>query len=173
MKRLRALWTDFWDWYQQHYRVNITIAAALFGLQVIHLVWLFCEVIWDRLFGESLIRLEGPFQVLIVLVDFTEVPALIGVSLVYVNELRQGFAWKPILFLVFLNSQWLHLFWITDEFVLSSFSGGATALPTWLAWVAILIDYAEVPVIVDTLRKMFASRREGRLGALMRDDVRD
>ena len=28
------------------------------------------------------------------------------------------------------------------------------ALPAWLAWVAIGIDYLELPVIVDTIKKL-------------------
>ena len=171
MRTLKALWADFWDWYQQHYRLNITVAATLFALQLVHLTWLLSEVIWARLFGDPLVHLGGIFRVFIVLVDYTEVPALIGVSLIYVNELRQGFSWKAVLFLFFLNSQWLHLFWITDEFVVGAFGGAGVALPAWLAWVAILIDYAEVPVIIDTFRKMLAARREGRLAGFMRDDL--
>ena len=73
--------------------------------------------------------------------DYTEIPALISVSLVYLNELRKGFAWRPVLFLVLLSSQWLHITWITDEFVVQSSAGSGTSLPIWLAYVAILIDY--------------------------------
>ena len=96
--------------------------------------------------------------------DYTEIPALIAVSLVYVNELRRGFAWKPLLFLLFLNSQWLHIFWITDEYVAAELGGGSGAsLPGWLAWVAILIDYLELPVIYDTLKRLAIAVRERRL----------
>ena len=42
-----------------------------------------------------------------------------------VNELRRGFSWRALLFLAFLNSQWLHIFWITDEFVVESNGGDA------------------------------------------------
>jgi hypothetical protein len=91
----------------------------------------------------------------ILLVDYTEIPALMAVSLVYVNELRSGFSWRPLLFLAFLNSQWLHIFWITDQYVSNELAGRAavSSLPGWLAWVAILIDYLELPVIYDTFRR--------------------
>lgn len=73
------------------------------------------------------------------------------------------------MFLFFINSQWLHIYWITDEFVLEHITRhvGPSILPVWLAWVAILIDYLELPVIVDTLRKFFASlKKEGITTAL-------
>jgi hypothetical protein len=117
------------------------------------------------------IELEGAFRWLIVLVDYTEIPALLSVSLVYVHELRTRFSWKAVLYLAFLNSQWLHIFWITDEFVVTTNEGGATALPTWLAYVAILIDYLEVPVIVDTIRKLVVSIRRDRLSTFLREDL--
>ncbi|MBI3255992.1 MAG: hypothetical protein HYZ63_03405, partial [Candidatus Andersenbacteria bacterium] len=69
-----------------------------------------------------------------------------------------------VVYLVFLNTQWLHLFWISDEFVIHTFLGephGGTILPTWLAWVAIMIDYLEVPVIIDTLRKVGRALKKG------------
>ena len=67
---------------------------------------------------------------------------------------RRGFALKPVLFLLFLNSQWLHIFWITDEFVVASNQNANTgSLPAWLAYVAILIDYLELPVMYDTLKR--------------------
>jgi hypothetical protein len=171
---VKGYWQDFWDWYERNYRINVTVAAVLFTLQIVHLIWLFGEVVWAKATGAPLFELTGFWQWLIVLVDYTEIPALITVSLVYVNELRSdGFAWKPVIFLILLNSQWLHLFWITDEFVVGSFAGAVIQLPAWLAWAAILIDFAEVPVIIDTLRKMAVALREGRLGDFAKTDLRD
>ena len=165
----------FWDWYERHYVLNVTIAAALFALQIVHLVWLTLDPLWAKVFGDPLIVVEKPYSWPLLLVDYTEIPALIMVSLVYINELRRGFALKPVLFLLFLNSQWLHIFWITDEFVTSEFNGGtaATSLPTWLAWVAIMIDYLELPVIFDTLKKFAVSIREQRVGEFLREDFRE
>jgi hypothetical protein len=106
------------------------------------------------------------------LVDYTEIPVLVSVSLVYLNELRDGFAWKPVLYLVFLNSQWLHIFWITDEFVVASNDGGAAVgMPTWLAYVAIGIDYLELPVIYDTVRRMLVALRDRRFGPFLREET--
>jgi hypothetical protein len=46
-------------------------------------------------------------------------------------------------------------------------------LPIWLAWIAIGIDYLELPVIYDTLRKFLVSIREQRVGAFLREDLRE
>ena len=158
---------DFWRWYERHHTLNVAIAAALFALQLVHLVWLTGEPLAERVFGEPLFHLEAPLRWLIILVDYTEIPALISVSLIYINDLRkQGASLKPILYLLFLNSQLLHIFWITDEFVVSSGAGATSSLPVWLAYVAILIDYLELPVIYDTIRRAgrHASRRRPRGG---------
>ena len=149
-------WQRFWGWYDRNYRLNVTVASVLFLLQLAHLYWLGADPIATRLSGHGLLHLHGLVQWLIFFVDYTEIPALLAVSLVYVNELRRGFAWRPLLFLFFLNSQWLHIFWITDEYVAQS-----SGFPGPLAWVAILIDYLELPVIYDTLKRLwfaFANR---------------
>lgn len=153
----------FWAWYERHYVVNLTIATLLFAIQLVHLFWLATHVIALRLFGVSFFETSSLFQTVIVLVDYTEIPALISTTFVYLYDLRKRFSWKALLFLVFLNSQWLHLFWITDEFVLDQFQGRPTdtVLPVWLAWVAILIDYLELPVIVDTFVKLGKTLRKG------------
>lgn len=93
-----------------------------------------------------------------IVVDYTEIPAIILTSLVYVNEFREKRNAKSIFYLFFLNSQWLHIFWITDEFVITQFTGATfVMMPVWLSWLAIAIDYLELPVIYDTLKKFFAS----------------
>ncbi|MBA3264598.1 MAG: hypothetical protein H0T69_19445 [Thermoleophilaceae bacterium] len=165
--RAARVWQRFWAWYERDYLLNVSIASLLFLLQLVHLSWLGADPIAQRLTEQSLFSLHGPLQYLVWLVDYTEIPALIAVSLVYVNELRRGFSWKPLLFLVFLNSQWLHILWITDEYVAGELSpgGAGSSLPGWLAWVAILIDYLELPVIYDTLKRLATAVRQRRLPA--------
>lgn len=158
--------TSFWAWYERNRRLNITIAAGLFILQLFHLYWLTVEVVLHRLFGLTGLWLDLPWlNLLITLVDYTEIPALITTSLVYINELRQGknSRLKPLLYLLMLNSQWLHLFWITDEFVIDHFANvdAGTVLPHWLAWVAIGIDYLELPVILDLFIKLYRDLKKG------------
>lgn len=110
-----------------------------------------------RLVGESLFDISEIAEWIILLVDYTEISALIFVSLIYLNDLKKNITWKPLWFLIFLNIQWLHIFWITDEIVIAKFTGDpeTTILPTALAWLAILIDYLELPVIFDTIEKSF------------------
>ncbi len=172
MQLLRDAMRDFWRWYERHYALNVAIAAGLFLLQLVHLVWLTGQPLADRVLGEALFDVEGPLRWAIVLVDYTEIPALLSVSLVYVNDLRrQGLSTKPVLYLLFLNSQWLHIFWITDEFVVAAGSGESTALPVWLAYVALLIDYLELPVIYDTVRRLAVSLREDGVAGLTRESA--
>src|SRR6266511_4205914 len=135
---VRGMWNRFWRWYERHYLLNVSVAAGLFVLKLVHLYWLAASPIAMRLAGESFFEPSGAVQFAIFFVDSTEIPALMAVSLVYVNELRAGFAWRPLLFLAFRNSQWLHIFWITDQYVSNELAGRAavSSLPGWLAWVA-------------------------------------
>jgi hypothetical protein len=167
---VRRLPRRFWAWYERHYALNVGLAAVLFAVQIVHLIWLTGDVVLLRLTGESYLPIGGFVRALVVVVDYTEIPALIGTSLIYLNDLRKGWNRRSFLFLLFLNSQWLHIFWITDEFVVGELSGGASALPTWLAWVAIAIDYLELPVIVDTFRRFGAALRQGGVGTFLRDE---
>ena len=152
---MSKLFENFWQWYEKHYTLNVTIAAILFTLQLIHLYWLTTHVVFFRLFGINLFSPPPFWETIIILVDYTEIPALITTSLVYINELRKKYQLKSVLYLIFLNSQFLHIFWITDEFVEGRLTGApeATILPLWLAFIAIAIDYLELPVIFETLAK--------------------
>lgn len=163
----------FFTWYERHYLLNVTVATGLFLLQIAHLYWLTADVVAERLFGRSFADLHGFFHYLIVVVDYTEIPALVSVSLVYVNELRKQFQRTSGLYLLFLNSQWLHIFWITDEFVVAELtgSGHGTSLPVWLAWLAILIDYLELPVIVSTVGKFVTALRERRVLEFLHEEL--
>ena len=48
-----------------------------------------------------------------------------------------------------LAVQVFHIFWLTDEVVYDTFFGASSAveIPYYGAWIAILIDYLELPVI--------------------------
>ncbi|PCI19069.1 hypothetical protein COB64_04380 [Candidatus Wolfebacteria bacterium] len=147
----------FWKWYERNLLLNTVIAASLFFWQLIHLYWLFDNVILFQIFGASNFNVTGIWESIIIIFDYVEIPSIIIVSIFYINELRKGFSWKPVLFLIFLNIQWLHLFWITDQFVIDQLINPEhqPILPMWLAWVAIFIDYLELPVIYDTMKKAF------------------
>src|SRR3989338_2693864 len=128
----------FWQWYERHYLLNIGIATGLFLLQTIHLIWLFGDIIIFKITGHALFGVNGFSEIALIVVDYTEIPALISVSVVYIHELSKTFSWKSVFYLFALNIQWLHLFWITDEFVVQTFTGGEI-LPVWLIWVCLFV----------------------------------
>lgn len=153
----------FWEWYNKHLALNTAVAAGLFLLQLVHLYWLSADVVATRLTGRSFFELTGIWHWFILVVDYTEIPAILGTSLVYLNEVRQGKKLHGLLYLFFINSQWLHIFWITDEFVIEAFTQrNGTVLPFWLTWVALAIDYLELPVIFDTAKKTFNLTKQGK-----------
>jgi hypothetical protein len=144
----------FWSWYEANIALATSVAAVLFGLQLAHLYWLTADVVLFRLTGVSYFDPSPIVRWVILVVDYLEIQAIVSVSLVYFNDFRRGERARALLFLALVNSQWLHLFWITDEFVLAQFGVGGLGLPGVLAWLAIGIDYLELPVIVDTLRRL-------------------
>lgn len=158
----------FWSWYDKNKTANLGIAALLFALQLVHLYWLTTNVLTVKLFDKSFFQPGEFWQVAILIVDYLEIPAIITTSLFYLNELRIGSKFKNLWFLFFINSQWLHILWITDEFILGHlFNHQGSNFPLWLATFAILIDYLELPVIFDTLKKFSTSlRQNGLLPAL-------
>ena len=186
-QKIKVAFASFWRWYERHYQINVAIATGLFALQVVHLYWLATDVIALRAMGTSFFPDLDWLRYLIIIVDYTEIPALISVSLLYINELRKKFSWRSVLFLILLNSQWLHLFWITDEFVVNRIGvepvgpvhdhGGAelnhTVLPVWLAWVAILIDYLELPVMIDTIKKFVRGLRRSEVSMSVNETLAD
>ncbi|HYE22768.1 MAG TPA: hypothetical protein VD998_04235 [Verrucomicrobiae bacterium] len=149
------MFNKFWGWYERNYKFNLVFTSFLFLLQIFHLYWLFTEVILFRLTGRSFFFLEPIWGQLSILFDYSEIPALISTSILYIHFLRQKFTYKSLLYLIFINIQWLHLFWITDEYVFEHLveQGDLIEFTPWLAWVAIAIDYLELPVIYDTLKE--------------------
>lgn len=155
----------FWRWYERYYLLNLSVATALFLLQAFHLYWLFTDVILERLLGRSFFIFPRELWPIYVFIDYTEIPAIITTSAVYLHSLGKRNTVQAWLALAALNIQWLHLFWITDEIVVQNLSGNPlVGLPAWLAWIAILIDYLEVPVMIDTVRRLVNEIRDLRMG---------
>jgi hypothetical protein len=154
----------FWSWYQRNYLAVLVLTTGVFLLQLFHLYWLFTDVVLQRLFGHSFYpqgTVAHTVGVASLIADYLEIPTLISASLLYINELRKRFSWIAIGYLLLLNTQWAHILWITDEVVVQTFTGAD--LLQWnfvLAWIAILIDFLEIPVIVDTLRRVWRERHE-------------
>jgi hypothetical protein len=158
----------FWNWYKNNLALNQAIVAVLFGWQLLHLYWLSTHVLAFKILGYSLFNPSEFYQYLLVIADYFEIPALISGTLLYFHSIKEGSVKKNLTFIILINSQWLHLLWLTDEFVLDHFRGEHSYLPIWLAptpnnvvvwglaWIAIFIDYLELPVIFDTIKKTIA-----------------
>lgn len=148
----------FWAWYERNYKIQIRITTALFLLQIVHLIWMTTNIVMTKITGFTFF--PKSLEPILGIVDYTEIPALISVMIVYINDIRKGKATsKTWLYIILLNSQWLHLFWITDEVVAAYFLGNAPIpFSPILAWVAIFIDYLELPVMYDTIKRSISNR---------------
>ena len=59
-----------------------------------------------------------------------------------------------------LAVQVVHIFWITDEVVYNSlFNYSFIEIPYVLSWIAILIDYLELPVMVDLFYRIIKKEK--------------
>ena len=143
----------FWHRYEN---LNLRIAFALISLQLIHLYWLTADVVIQRITGESVLGVPqgSPLFIFFIVIDYVEIPALIAGLTYYALSIykhEKNFI-KNSLLLSMLAIQVFHIFWITDEVVYDSFFGspaGSVEIPYYAVWVAILIDYLELPVIFD------------------------
>ncbi len=143
---------NFWDKYEH---LNLKIALTLMGLQIVHLFWLTTDVVIPRIFETNALFPEFLIPVLI-FVDFIEIPALITGGTFYIISTLRNKSNRPknILLFIALIIQIIHIFWITDEFVVKALTGTTLLMfPLYFAWIAILIDYLELPVIFDLLNR--------------------
>ncbi len=149
---------DFWHKYEN---LNLKIAFVLISLQIIHLYWLTTDVVLLRIFGESFFAFPEIPLPLFIIIDYLEIPALFaGLTFYSLTLYRRRKLDKNLLFLIFLGVQVLHLFWITDEIVYEIlFDVVPIQLPIYIAWIAILIDYLELPVMGDLFYKVFRRKR--------------
>jgi len=159
VRAVRALSDRFWRWYRRHYVATLVVTTALFLLQLFHLYWLFTDVVLTRLTGHSSFAFPAGGLLLYVLIDYLEIPTHLSGMVLYGYEFRRGIRLKSLVFFVLLQLHWVHLLWITDDVVVNTFT--EHTLLTWTglaAWVAIGIDYIEVPIIVDRLRQVYLER---------------
>lgn len=142
----------FWHRYEN---LNLKIAFVLISLQLIHLYWLTADVVVKRITGESALGLppSGPLLAFFIVIDYIEIPGLAAGLTYYALSIykHEKGSTKNALLLAMLAVQVFHIFWITDEVVYEAFFGSSSALeiPYYAAWIAILIDYLELPVIGD------------------------
>ncbi|MBI2356110.1 MAG: hypothetical protein HYV13_02815 [Candidatus Doudnabacteria bacterium] len=150
------MFNKFWVWYQRHYLLNLSVATGLFLLQIFHLYWMLTDVVLLKLTGQSYFGLSDIWGIISTFIDYSEIPAIISTSILYIHLLRERWTAKNFLYLLFLNVQWIHILWITDEVVIERFATHIELFhwPLIAAWVAILIDYLELPVIWDTSKRL-------------------
>ena len=97
---------------------------------------------------------------LFILVDYIEIPALVsGITFYSFSFFKHG-SRKDLVFLILLSVQVVHIFWLTDEIVVESFGGDLVRFPVYIAWIAILIDYMEIPVMIDLFYKVFKIKND-------------
>jgi hypothetical protein len=151
---------DFWTKYES---LNLKITFILISLQILHLYWLTADVVLQRIAGESYLGLPRILLPLFIVVDYVEIPALVsGITFYLFSIFKRGsHSRKNVVFLLLLAIQVVHIFWITDEIVYESLlDNDLVIFPVYAAWTAILIDYLEIPVMVDLFYKTFKIKRD-------------
>jgi hypothetical protein len=151
---------DFWTKYES---LNLKITFILISLQILHLYWLTADVVLQRIAGESYLGLPRILLPLFIVVDYVEIPALVSGITFYLFSIfkRRSHSRKNVVFLLLLAIQVVHIFWITDEIVYESLlDNDLVIFPVYAAWTAILIDYLEIPVMVDLFYKTFKIKRD-------------
>jgi hypothetical protein len=151
----------FIDFYHRYENLNLKITFFLISLQVLHLYWLTTDVVLQKLFGHSFFLVPKSFLPIFVVIDYIEIPALISGLIYYAYSVRRNksSARRSYLFLGLLAVQVIHIFWITDEVVYDSFFNSSfIELPVVLSWIAILIDYLELPVMADLFYKVIKKK---------------
>jgi hypothetical protein len=120
------------------------LSAGLFLTQLVHLTWMTTYAVPVHLGHHPL---WSPPAAPLAMADYLELPAIAAASILYIRT-RQ---WRMLLL---VDVQLLHIYWITDAIILSR-----AGLNPVLAWGAILVDYLELPVIVDTIRRAVGGLR--------------
>ena len=153
---------NFWYRYEN---LNLKITFILISLQLLHLYWLTTDVVLQRIYGESFLLFPKVLLPVFVVIDYIEIPALVSGITFYSLSIykHQKNSWKNSLFLALLAVQVVHIFWITDEIVYDAFfETRLVEFPLYIAWIAILIDYLELPVMADLFYKIIKGKKKWR-----------
>jgi hypothetical protein len=127
----------------------IKISFILMALQIIHLFWLTCNVTLPLFNFNDLKFSEGSF--LFVSIDYLEIPSLIITCTSYLFIIfRESHKPKNILYFGMLVLQFLHIFWITDEFIVNYLDD----LPIYLLVFVVFIDYSELFILLDLGKRL-------------------
>lgn len=153
---------NFWYRYEN---LNLKITFILISLQLLHLYWLTTDVVLQRIYEESFLLFPKILLPVFVVIDYIEIPALVsGITFYSLSVYKhQKDSWKNSLFLALLAVQVVHIFWITDEIVYDAFfETRLVEFPLYIAWIAILIDYLELPVMADLFYKIIKGEKKWR-----------
>ena len=130
------------------------ISIVGLAMQIFHLQWLTTDVIMPKLYNISIDTSFSYGTVFYLFADIVEIPAIITRSYLYVISLNKKYSSKNLLLLLILNSQWLHIFWITNTFLVNNITESVTEWNYFLSWVAIVIDFLEIPVLIDSVGEL-------------------
>ncbi len=154
------MFTRIINFYLRYQNINLKISFILISLQILHLYWLTTDVVIYRLTGIDYFIELSDFILLFIIIDYIEIPALVSgiiyyfFALIYDKREKEKRIKNTVL-LILLAIQSIHIFWTTDEVVYSTFVGSDLIyMPEYFAWIAILIDYLELPVIYDLLKRI-------------------
>ena len=155
---MNCLYRKIINFYLRYQNLNLKISFLLISLQLLHLYWLTTDVVLYRITGTDYFVQASGFVLLFIIIDYIEIPALVsGITYYFFNLIynKKEKRIKNIIFLILLAIQSIHIFWITDDIVYSTFVGAdLIEIPEYLVWIAILIDYLELPVIYDLLKRI-------------------
>jgi hypothetical protein len=159
------VFNKFINFYLRYQNINLKISFILISLQLLHLYWLTTDVVIYRLTGIDYFTEFSDFILLFIIIDYIEIPALVSGVIYYsftiiFDKKEKEKRIKNTILLILLSIQSIHIFWITDEVVYSTFVGSDLIyIPEYFAWIAILIDYLELPVIYDLLKRIIRKER--------------
>lgn len=156
------MFKKFINFYLRYQNINLKISFILISLQLLHLYWLTTDVVIYRLTGIDFFGGLSDFILLFIIIDYIEIPALVSGIIYYFfaliydkKEKEKEKRIKNTILLILLAIQSIHIFWITDDIVYATFVGSDLIyMPEYFAWIAILIDYLELPVIYDLLKRI-------------------
>jgi hypothetical protein len=153
------------NFYLRYQNINLKISFILISLQLLHLYWLTTDVVIYRLTGTDYFEDLSDFILLFIIIDYIEIPALVSGLIYYFftiiyDKKEKERRIKNTILLILLAIQSIHIFWITDDVVYTTFVGtDLIYMPEYFAWIAILIDYLELPVIYDLLKRIIKKEK--------------
>lgn len=147
---------------ERYEEASAKVAFFLIALQIVHLAWLTTDIVLVKLVPGQIPLFPAALEPVQAAIDYLEIPGLFAAVTVYITGMvRRGkISPKNALFTGLLLIQFVHLFWITDEVVYEVLlNSNLIDLPDSVAWVAILIDYLELPVMFDLFARVFRKKK--------------